>query len=136
LLFVGASSSLFAIDVVGDSFACCCCGGGGVSCCGVVSLPSSHGDWVTGGAGCGGTSTIDVSGELLEPSKSYFAATSVEVPRCDEVDDDFGFESSHRRRSYAIFDAIFLNPMLVPEIRLNRTPFSDNRGNLHTSISH
>lgn len=73
---------------------------------------------------------------------------------------------SHRRRSYAIFDAIFLKPILVPirkyvlhwlgsrdwdvwnvdflfgfhwylpEILLNRTPFKDNRGNLHTSISH
>ncbi|KAE9528616.1 hypothetical protein AGLY_012191 [Aphis glycines] len=31
---------------------------------------------------------------------------------------------------------MFLNPMDVPDMRLNRTPFSDNLGSLHTSISH
>ena len=46
------------------------------------------------------------------------------------------FELSHSRRSYAIFEAMFLKPMLVPEMRLNRTPFRDRRGSLHTSISH
>jgi len=39
-------------------------------------------------------------------------------------------------RSLAIFDAMFLNPMDVPDMRLNRTPFSDSLGSLHTSISH
>lgn len=39
-------------------------------------------------------------------------------------------------KSLAIFEAIFLNPIDVPDIRLKRTPFSDNLGSLHTSISH
>lgn len=39
-------------------------------------------------------------------------------------------------KSLAIFDAIFLNPIDVPDMRLKRTPFSDNLGSLHTSISH
>lgn len=43
---------------------------------------------------------------------------------------------SQRFSSWAIFDAIFLNPIDVPEIRLNRTPFRLSRGSLHTSISH
>lgn len=43
---------------------------------------------------------------------------------------------SHRRRSYAILLAIFLKPMLVPEIRLNLTPLRESRGSLQTSISH
>lgn len=43
---------------------------------------------------------------------------------------------SHSRKSNAMRDAIFLKPMLVPEMRLKRTPLSDKRGNLHTSISH
>lgn len=38
--------------------------------------------------------------------------------------------------SLAILDAISLKPIEVPDILLNRTPFKDNRGNLHTSISH
>lgn len=48
----------------------------------------------------------------------------------------FPFRLSHSRRSYAILDAMFLKPILVPEMRLNRTPFRERRGNLHTSISH
>ena len=47
--------------------------------------------------------------------------------------DAFTFQSSN---SFAIFEAIFLKLMELPEMRLNRTPFSDNRGSLHTSISH
>jgi hypothetical protein len=39
-------------------------------------------------------------------------------------------------KTLAILLAIFLNPIDVPDIRLNRTPFNDRRGNLHTSISH
>jgi len=31
---------------------------------------------------------------------------------------------------------MFLNPIEVPEIRLNRTPFKDSLGSLQTSISH
>lgn len=38
----------------------------------------------------------------------------------------------HKFNSCAILDAIFLKPMDVPEIRLNRTPFKLNRGNLQT----
>lgn len=38
--------------------------------------------------------------------------------------------------SLAIFEAIFLKPIDVPDIRLKRTPFNDKRGSLHTSISH
>ena len=38
--------------------------------------------------------------------------------------------------SFAILDAISLNPIDVPEILLNLTPFSDSLGNLQTSISH
>jgi hypothetical protein len=38
--------------------------------------------------------------------------------------------------SFAIFEAIFLKLMELPEIRLNRTPFRDKRGSLQTSISH
>lgn len=37
--------------------------------------------------------------------------------------------------SFAIFDAIFLNPIEVPVIRLNLTPLSESLGSLHTSIS-
>lgn len=44
--------------------------------------------------------------------------------------------TSHSFSSFAILLAIFLKPMLVPEILLNRTPFRDSRGSLHTSISH
>lgn len=43
---------------------------------------------------------------------------------------------SHSFSSLAILDAIFLKPIDVPEMRLNRTPFRDSRGSLHTSISH
>lgn len=43
---------------------------------------------------------------------------------------------SHSLSSFAILLAIFLKPIDVPEIRLNRTPFSESRGSLHTSISH
>lgn len=63
---------------------------------------------------------------------------------------------SHRRRSNAMRDAMFLKPILVPailkiklyllvvhniekylpEMRLKRTPFKERRGNLQTSISH
>lgn len=39
-------------------------------------------------------------------------------------------------KSLAIFEAMFLNPIEVPDMRLKRTPFRDSRGNLHTSISH
>jgi len=45
-------------------------------------------------------------------------------------------EINHNLSSLAILLAIFLKPMDVPDIRLNRTPFNDKRGNLHTSISH
>lgn len=38
--------------------------------------------------------------------------------------------------SLAIFEAIFLKPIDVPDILLKRTPFNESRGNLHTSISH
>lgn len=43
---------------------------------------------------------------------------------------------SHSFSSLAILEAMFLKPMDVPEMRLKRTPLSDKRGNLHTSISH
>jgi len=43
---------------------------------------------------------------------------------------------SHSLSSFAILLAIFLKPIDVPEIRLNRTPFRESRGNLQTSISH
>lgn len=43
---------------------------------------------------------------------------------------------SHSFSSLAIFDAMFLKPIEVPEMRLKRTPLRDNRGSLHTSISH
>lgn len=43
---------------------------------------------------------------------------------------------SHSLSSFAILLAIFLNPIDVPSMRLNLTPFNDKRGNLHTSISH
>lgn len=43
---------------------------------------------------------------------------------------------SHSLSSLAILDAMFLKPMLVPDIRLKRTPLSERRGSLHTSISH
>lgn len=42
----------------------------------------------------------------------------------------------HNLSSLAIFEAIFLKPIDVPEMRLNLTPLSDNLGSLHTSISH
>ena len=44
--------------------------------------------------------------------------------------------ASQSFNSFAIFDAMFLKPIDVPEIRLKRTPFSDRRGSLQTSISH
>lgn len=43
---------------------------------------------------------------------------------------------SHSLSSFAILLAIFLKPIDVPEIRLNRTPFRESRGSLQTSISH
>lgn len=43
---------------------------------------------------------------------------------------------SHSLSSFAILDAMFLKPILVPDIRLKRTPLSERRGSLHTSISH
>lgn len=39
---------------------------------------------------------------------------------------------SHSFSSLAIFEAIFLNPIDVPEMRLKRTPFKESRGSLHT----
>lgn len=44
--------------------------------------------------------------------------------------------ASHSLSSFAILLAIFLKPIDVPEIRLNRTPFRESRGSLQTSISH
>ena len=38
----------------------------------------------------------------------------------------------HSLSSLAIFDAMFLNPIDVPEIRLKRTPLRDNLGSLQT----
>lgn len=38
--------------------------------------------------------------------------------------------------SLAILEAMFLKAMDVPDIRLKRTPLSERRGNLQTSISH
>jgi len=38
--------------------------------------------------------------------------------------------------SLATLEAMFLNPIEVPEIRLKRTPFRESRGSLQTSISH
>lgn len=66
------------------------------------------------------------SSSLSDCSGSVFGGVFLWLP----------FELSHSRRSYAIFDAMFLKPMLVPEMRLNRTPLRDSRGNLQTSISH
>lgn len=43
---------------------------------------------------------------------------------------------NHNFSSLAILLAMFLKPIDVPDMRLNRTPFKDKRGNLHTSISH
>jgi hypothetical protein len=43
---------------------------------------------------------------------------------------------NHNFSSLAILLAIFLKPIDVPDMRLNRTPLSDRRGSLHTSISH
>lgn len=43
---------------------------------------------------------------------------------------------SHSLSSFAILLAIFLKPIDVPDIRLNRTPFKESRGSLQTSISH
>lgn len=42
----------------------------------------------------------------------------------------------HSLSSLAILQAMFLKAMDVPDILLKRTPLSDKRGNLHTSISH
>lgn len=42
----------------------------------------------------------------------------------------------HSLSSLAIFEAMFLNPIEVPEIRLNRTPLRESLGSLQTSISH
>ena len=39
---------------------------------------------------------------------------------------------SHSFSSLAILEAIFLNPIDVPEMRLKRTPFRERRGSLHT----
>ena len=44
-------------------------------------------------------------------------------------------QENHNLSSFAILLAMFLKPIDVPDIRLNRTPFNDRRGNLHTSIS-
>lgn len=45
-------------------------------------------------------------------------------------------DDSQSFSSFAILDAMFLNPIDVPEIRLNRTPFNESLGSLQTSISH
>ena len=46
------------------------------------------------------------------------------------------FYITYNLSSFAILDAISLNPIDVPEILLNLTPFSESLGSLHTSISH
>jgi hypothetical protein len=43
---------------------------------------------------------------------------------------------SHSFSSLAILEAIFLNPIDVPEMRLKRTPFRERRGSLHTYKFH
>lgn len=48
----------------------------------------------------------------------------------------FAPPSPYSFSSLAIFEAMFLKAMEVPEIRLKRTPLSERRGSLHTSISH
>ena len=42
----------------------------------------------------------------------------------------------HSFNSLATLEAMFLKLIDVPAMRLKRTPFRDNRGSLHTSISH
>ena len=46
------------------------------------------------------------------------------------------FYLHHSFNSLATLEAIFLKLIDVPAMRLKRTPFRDNRGSLHTSISH
>lgn len=60
--------------------------------------------------GCvdGDDDNIDAFGALIS-SKCNF---------CSCVHSLVEFEWSHRRKSYAIFEAIFLNPMLVPAQRV------------------
>ena len=55
--------------------------------------------------------------------------------RSKEEEEEEEEEINHNFSSLAILLAIFLKPMDVPDIRLNRTPFNDSRGNLQTSIS-
>lgn len=47
-----------------------------------------------------------------------------------------GGQSHYSLSSLATLEAMFLKPMEVPEMRLKRTPLSESRGSLHTSISH
>lgn len=60
--------------------------------------------------------------------KWHFSLESTQITHCSTT--------THKFNSWAIFEAMFLKPIDVPEIRLKRTPFRLNLGNLHTSISH
>lgn len=72
------------------------------------NLDDVHGCVVDGGDG-----STD-GAEETSVSSTPSVALSLECNFCSCVHSLVAFEWSHRRKSYAIFEAIFLNPMLVP----------------------
>lgn len=58
--------------------------------------------------------TVVSMGAMAAFDASLTATISPKCNLCSCVHSLVAFEWSHRRKSYAIFEAIFLNPMLVP----------------------
>lgn len=102
-------------------------GGGGGS--------SSGGGRVSGRGGDEGERRAPLSASPSPSDEDERACDADEAPRRRRRRRAL-FAGSHSLSSFAILEAMFLNPILVPDILLNLTPFSDNRGSLQTSISH
>ena len=88
--------------------------------------------------------SVSVSPTGFESQKKEKWKSSVIVNPCHRSRERYGLArvdrapvvGSHSLSSFAILLAMFLKPIDVPEIRLNRTPFRESRGSLQTSISH
>lgn len=85
-------------------------------------------------------STLILSGEDLQCWIFVLCVNTNPVMRWDRNQSspktDWDSICCHSLSSLAILQAIFLKAMDVPDILLKRTPLSERRGSLHTSISH
>ena len=95
---------------------------------------------------------VDANDELLESIRARFSGSRLAIvavlvvvvvvlpaaalSQSSAIETNSQSAPSHNLSSLVIFEAIFLNPIDVPEMRLKRIPFKESLGSLHTSISH